>query len=62
MLKIPVHQQQMQLDMHAQLNVMREVEDMKQDLDDELEEETYIVEDGLLALDWFDDHATFCDL
>jgi hypothetical protein len=32
---LPVHQQLMQLDMHARLNVMVEVEDKMQDLGDE---------------------------
>ena len=45
--------------MHARSNVMKEVEDMKPDLGDELGAETYTVEDDLLALDWFDDHATW---
>ena len=44
--------------MHAQSNVMREEEDRKQDLGDELEVETCIGEDDLPALD-FDDHATW---
>ena len=45
--------------MHAQSNVMKEVEDMKPDLGDELGEETCTVEDDLPALDWFGDHATW---
>ena len=32
---------------------------MKLDQGDELEVETYIGEDDLLALDWLDDHATW---
>ena len=49
----------MQLGKHAQSNVMMEEEDMKQDQGDELEVETCIGEDDLLAPDWLDDHATW---
>ena len=56
---LPVHRQQMLLGMHAQSNVMKEVEDMKPDLGDEQGVETCTVEDDLLAPDWFGDHATW---
>ena len=59
MLLLPVHRLQMQLGMHAQSNVMMEEEDMKLDQGDELEVETYIGEDDLLALDLLDAHATW---
>ena len=38
---------------------MKEVEDMKPGLGDEQGAETCTVEDDLLALDWFGDHATW---
>ena len=45
--------------MYARLNAMVVVEDKMQDLDDELEGETCIVEGDPLALDLFGDHATY---
>ena len=56
---LPVHRLRMQLGMHAQSNVMMEEEDMKPDQGDELEVETCIGEDDLLAPDWLDDHVTW---
>ena len=56
---VPVRQRRKQSDMYARLYVMVVVEDKMQDLDDELVAETYIVEGDPLALDSFDDHATY---